>query len=71
MNETLAILGAAGGAVVFVGAIVTVARGIFRQVASTDANTAALDRLNGTLENHETRISRLEGRSEIRAGVRQ
>lgn len=63
MNETLAILGAAGGAVVFTGAIVTVARGIFRQVASTDSNTAALDRLTVTLDGHETRISRLEGRA--------
>jgi hypothetical protein len=63
MNMTLLILGAAGGGVVFIGAIVTVARGIFRQVASTDNNTAALDRLTTELNGHETRISRLEGRA--------
>jgi hypothetical protein len=57
----LAVLGALGGGVVFMGAVVTVAAGIFRQVAAVKANTAALDRLSTTLENHETRISRLEG----------
>lgn len=63
MGSALAILGAVGGAGVFLGAVVTVARGIFRQVDATDRNTAALDRLSKALDDHETRIARLEGRT--------
>jgi hypothetical protein len=69
MGSVLADLGALGGAVVFAGALITVARGIFRQINATEANTAALgklshqlDDLDGKLGDHETRISRLEGR---------
>jgi hypothetical protein len=54
-------LSALGGAGVFVGAMVTVMRGIFRQVTATEENTAALTKLTSTLQDHETRISRLEG----------
>lgn len=64
--DVLGILGALGGLVVFVGAVVTVARGIFRQIAATEANTAALGELTGTLKDHETRIARIEGREGAR-----
>jgi hypothetical protein len=69
MSTSLAILGGLGGLVVFVGAVFTVIRGIFRQVGATEANTKALTELSGQIKgtdhrlgDHETRISRLEGR---------
>jgi hypothetical protein len=68
MNAVLAVLGALGGAAVFVTAVVAVIRAIFKQISATEANTVALQQMsgqmgnaNGRLDNHETRISRLEG----------
>lgn len=61
MSLALEIFGALGGTVVFGGAVLTVVRGIFRLVSATEANTAALNRLTERYDNHETRISRLEG----------
>lgn len=58
----LAGIGALGGLVVFLGAVLTLARGIFRQIAATEDNTRAVNRLAAKLEDHETRIARLEGR---------
>jgi hypothetical protein len=63
VNTGLAVLGALGGGAVFIGAIITVAKGIFRQAAATEANTKALKDLTKMLNDHETRISRLEGLS--------
>jgi len=70
MSAAAAFLGALGGGVVFVGAIVAVARGIFRQVNATEANTRALTELTSRIEgiggrmaDLETRLARLEGRS--------
>lgn len=59
--EILASLGALGGLAVFVGSVAALARGIFRQVAATEANTEAVNRLARKLDDHETRIARLEG----------
>jgi hypothetical protein len=68
MNTVLAVLAALGGGVVFIGAVVAVIRAIFKQISATNANTAATQELskqlgsvNGRLDNHETRISHLEG----------
>lgn len=68
MNSLATGLGALGGLVVFAGALVAVARGIFKQINATEANTEALlefskklDSINGMVGNHESRISRLEG----------
>lgn len=68
MSNALAILAALGGIVVFLGAVVAVIRAIFKQIGATNANTAAVRELslqmgsvNGRLDNHETRISHLEG----------
>lgn len=73
-SSVLPYLGALGGAVVFLGALGGVIRGIFRQVGATEANTTALTELTaafreatGKLADHETRISRLEGRKELRS----
>lgn len=64
----LAILGALGGIAAFVGGVVAVLRGIFRQISATESNTDAVNRLteqlgdlSGTVDNHGERISRLEG----------
>lgn len=63
------IFGGAGGVVAVLGAIVMVGRGVFRQVGATEDNTAALKELTaemqkvqGTLAGHETRIAVLEDR---------
>lgn len=60
-NDVLAILGALGGGVVFVGAVVTVVKAIFNQTAATQANTKALEKVTEVIDKHETRLSRLEG----------
>lgn len=69
MNTFLAVTGALGGGVVFLAAILTVIRGIFRQVHATERNTEALGSLSNALEgiekrvdSHSERISKLEGR---------
>lgn len=69
MTSILAILGALGGLVVFGTAIITIVRGIFRQVNATEKNTEALNSLSTVVSNidtriddHAQRISRLEGR---------
>lgn len=43
-------LGSAGGIVAVIGGVVVVARGIFRQVSSTDANTEAIRELSGKID---------------------
>lgn len=61
-TTVLAAFGALGGLAVFITAVVALARGIFRQVSATEDNTRAVNRLTSKLDDHETRISRLEGR---------
>ncbi len=65
--STFVILGGTGGALAALAAVITIGRGIFRQVSATEDNTAALnalsakvDALAGTSSGHETRISVLE-----------
>lgn len=69
MTALLGILGALGGVVVFAGAIITIIKGIFRQVHATEENTKALNALSNTvtgldsrLDDHAQRIARLEGK---------
>lgn len=69
MNNALAIFGALGGGVVFVGGVWAMLRGIFRLVGATDANTKAtvdlsgkLEKLTARVDGQGERISRLEGR---------
>jgi hypothetical protein len=68
-DSVLTFLGALGGAAVFLGAVITVIRGIFRQVNATEANTVALDNLRKTVDGLDSRLNRqgeriakLEGR---------
>lgn len=68
MNMVLTVFGALGGLVVFIGAIWTIVRAIFRQVNATEDNTqalskmgASLDRLDNTVRAQGERISALEG----------
>ena len=65
--NTFVILGGTGGALAALAAVITIGRGIFRQVSATEDNTDALnklsakvDTLTGTTNGHETRISVLE-----------
>jgi hypothetical protein len=69
MNAVL-ILSALGGGVSFLGAIVIIARAIFKQVSATEENTTAtkelsdkMSRVMSQLNGHETRIRILEDRS--------
>jgi hypothetical protein len=68
MNNVATVLGALGGVVVFIAGLLTVIRGIFKQVNATEANTRALREVteqmksvNSVVGTHESRISRLEG----------
>jgi hypothetical protein len=68
MNGLIA-AGGIGGVVILLGAIVTVGRGIFRQVKATEENTEAVKdltshvaRLENLYNGHETRIAILEDR---------
>lgn len=62
MDQTaFAVIGALGGIVVFVAGVWALLRGIFRQVNATEDNTRAVRDLTQKLDDHETRISRLEG----------
>lgn len=60
-DTILAVFGALGGLVVFLGAIAGLARGIFKLIGATEANTRAVSKLTTKLDDHETRLSRLEG----------
>lgn len=69
VNNVLAIMGALGGLVVFVGGIWAMLRGIFKQVGATEANTEAvqaltkrMDHMADQVASHGTRLTRLEGR---------
>jgi hypothetical protein len=68
MNNAFTLLGGLGGLAVFLGGVWALLRGIFRQVNATEANTKALrdltdkvENLDADIENHETRIARIEG----------
>lgn len=68
MNTTVEILGSLGGLVAFVVAVVAVFRGVFGQVQATRDLTAAvrelrmaITQLDGKVDGHAERISRLEG----------
>lgn len=61
------IISAAGGGIIFLGAIIGLLRGIFKQTAATEDNTKALDRLQksvdklfATQNGHEGRLTSLE-----------
>jgi hypothetical protein len=60
-------ISAAGGGIVFLGAIIGLLRGVFKQTAATENNTAALTDLRTTIRelsekysNHEARLNSLE-----------
>jgi len=62
-------IGGFGGIVILLGAVITIGRGIFRQVNATEENTAAVRglttqvaRLEGLYNGHEARIAVLEDR---------
>lgn len=68
MNTTLAILGALGGIGAFGAGVWTIVRSIARQIGATKDNTEALHdlrdtvmKLDTTVDDHTTRIARLEG----------
>lgn len=68
MNSLIAI-GGLGGIVILLGAVITIGRGIFRQVNATEENTTAvkdltkgMSEIKAMLSNHETRLSILEDR---------
>ena len=67
MNTATSISSLIGGAIVFVAAVVGLARAIFRQVSATDKNTAALGRLSGSVDaldrqatDHDKRLAAIE-----------
>ena len=69
-TSLLAIVGGLGGGVTFIGALFILMRGIFGQIHATQDNTRALDELraelkaaDGRADDHERRISRLEGKA--------
>lgn len=69
MTSALAILGALGGGVAFLSALVIVVRAVFKEVAAIDNNTIALNELRKTVAQFDARLteqgerlSRLEGR---------
>jgi hypothetical protein len=58
---------ALGGVIVFLSALVVTIRSIFKQIGTVEKNTAAvrelsskIERISGTLINHEHRITVLE-----------
>ena len=68
MNSLIAI-GGLGGIVILLGAVITIGRGIFRQVNAIEENTTAvkdltkgMSEIKAMLSNHETRLSILEDR---------
>jgi hypothetical protein len=68
LNTTLAVIGALGGLTAFGAAVWAVVRSIAKQVGATKDNTEAvkeltrkLDALDGKVDEHSTRIARLEG----------
>lgn len=69
MSTALAVVASLGGVLALVGAMVTVVRAIFRQVAATEELTRAVRDLRLSMNRNEERISalgerlaRLEGR---------
>lgn len=63
------ILGSLGGVTAFIGGVFIIVRGVVHQTQVTRDNTAALDRLTRTIEkldgvvdDHTTRIVRLESK---------
>lgn len=69
MSTALAVVASLGGVLALVGAMVTVVRAIFRQVAATEELTRAVRDLRVSMNRNEERISalgerlaRLEGR---------
>jgi hypothetical protein len=67
--QTFVILGGTGGVLAVLSGITVLARGIFRQVSATEANTQAIKDLTAqvlglvrTNSDHETRIAVLEDR---------
>lgn len=68
MSSAVTALSALGGIVAFLGGLYAVVRGISKQINATEANTTALGRVeeqlkasNGRVDDHEKRISWLEG----------
>ena len=66
---SLVAIGGFGGIVVLLGAIITIGRGIFKQISATQDNTEAVRdltthvaRLEALYNGHESRISVLEDR---------
>ena len=73
MTEWSSILGALGGVVVFLGGVWAIVRGIVRQTVATQDNTKAIraltgkvDKLGETVNDHASRLGRLEGRRQRR-----
>lgn len=69
MVDVLVVLGGTGGVLAALAAVITIGRGIFRQVNATEDNTDALNKLSAevaglsrTSNGHETRLTVLEDR---------
>lgn len=65
--NALIVLGSSGGIIAAVTAVLTIGRGIFKQVNATEDNTEAINRLTDevakmrhSVNGHETRITVLE-----------
>ena len=72
MSFAASVVAMLAGSVVFLGAVLTLARAVFRQASSTESNTAAIGELNVTIRDLGGKVEQLDRRvddHEVRLAV--